>query len=236
MKLRVVPEARSLKVGAVRGHAAVVIDTLRATTSIAYAVAGGAKVEPVRSLAEARRRRGANTFLVGERGGKPVPGFDFGNSPVALRDSALRGKRLVLTTTNGTGAIARCEGAKAIYAGALVNARAIAASIAKGSFTELFLVCAGRTTGIALEDLLGAGAILDALLGKDADPLPLSDGARIALELFRRERARLHRYIVACESGRNLTRLGSSDDVALCAQLDVLDVAPRLFRGQFIDG
>ena len=209
---------------------------MRATTSIAYAIAGGAKVAPVRSLAEARRRRGRGIFLVGERGGKPVRGFDFSNSPAALATASLRGARLVLTTTNGTGAIARCEGAKAIYAGALVNASAIAAAIAKESFPSLFLVCAGRTTGVALEDLLGAGAILDALLGKDADPLLLSDGGRLALELFRRERAHLHRYVSACESGRNLTRLGCSDDVALCARLDALNVAPRLRRGQFVDG
>jgi len=236
VKLRVVPEARAMKLGAVRGHAAIVIDTLRATTSIAYAVAGGAKVEPVRSLAEARRRRQTGVFLVGERGGKPVRGFHFGNSPIALAAAALSGKRLVLTTTNGTGAIARCEGAKALYAGALVNARAVAAAIAKESFAELFLVCAGRTSGVALEDLLGAGAILDALLGKGAELRTLSDGARLSLELFRRERARLPAFLGECESGRNLTRLGSGDDVALCSQLDVLRVAPRLRRGQFVDG
>ena len=238
MKIRVVPEARAMDVTRIVGNVVVVIDTLRATTSIPYAIARGAVVEPVRSIAEARRARGGRRVrIAGERGGRRLPGFDFGNSPVELSEAELAGFRLVLTTTNGTGAVARSAGAKAIYAGAIVNAGAIARAVApRLGPAELVLVCAGRTTGVALEDLVGAGAIIDALLPGEQDPHGLTDGARLSLELFRRERARLHAFLLECESGRNLVRLGAEADVACCAKLDALDVAPVLARGRFSAG
>jgi 2-phosphosulfolactate phosphatase len=234
MKIRVVPEARSLDADAVRGQVVVVIDTLRATTTIAHAVAAGARVEPVRTIAEARRRRKTGALIAGERGGARLAGFDFGNSPIEISAAALRGRRLVLTTTNGTLAIARAEAARAIYSGALVNAGAVAAAVRRERPDALFLVCAGRTTGVALEDLAGAGAILDVLLPGRVELSTLTDGSRIALELFRRERRRLELLLRLCESGRNLIRLGAEADLAACARTDVLRVAPKLRRGQFV--
>jgi 2-phosphosulfolactate phosphatase len=234
VKIRVVPEARSLDRDAVADCGVVVIDTLRATTSIAHAVARGARVEPVKSVAEARRRRGRGVLIAGERGGRRLSGFDLGNSPAEILRAPLDGKRLVLTTTNGTGAVARSEQARFILAGALVNANAIAAQVRAEAPATLYLVCAGRTTGVALEDLLGAGAILDALLPKRADVTELTDGARLSIELFRRERRRLSAALDECESGRNLRRMGAEEDVRLCAKLDALEVAPRLRRGCFV--
>jgi 2-phosphosulfolactate phosphatase len=233
LKLRVVPEFRALDPEWVRGRPVVVVDTLRATTTIAAAVAAGAIVEPVPSVAAARRKRAPRVLIAGERGGDKLPGFDLGNSPVDVGAAAARVKRIVLTTTNGTGAIARCAEAKAIFSGALVNAAAIARAVAALRAPEVVLLCAGRTTGLALEDLVGAGAIVDALLPGPVEPLTLTDGARLALELFRRERARLSDFLLECESGRNLVRLGAAADVAYCAGLDTLPVAPRLRRGVF---
>ena len=260
MKIRVVPEARSLVPESVAGSTVVVIDTLRATTTIACAVARGVVVETVSSIAEAKRRRGARVLIAGERGGKKLPGFDLGNSPVDIEaasrgtaspsgrnegqaasrgtaspsgrnEPSLAGKRLVLTTTNGTGAIARSAAARAIYVGALVNASAIARAVAKDE--SLVLLCAGRTTGVALEDLLGAGAIIAALPASCFDEAQLSDGARLSLDLFRRAKKDLHAFLRECESGRNLLRMGAAADVALCAELDRVAVSPRLLRGRF---
>ena len=231
MKIRVVPEARSLVPASVAGATVVVIDTLRATTTIACAVARGVVVETVASIAEAKRRRRPRVLIAGERGGKKLPGFDLGNSPVDIEGPALVGKKLVLTTTNGTGAIARSAAARAIYVGALVNASAVARAVARDE--SLVVVCAGRTTGVALEDLLGAGAIIAALPAGSFEEAMLSDGARLSLDLFRRAKNRLHAFLRECESGRNLLRMGADADVELCADLDRNDVAPRLSRGSF---
>ncbi|MEO6951016.1 MAG: 2-phosphosulfolactate phosphatase [Polyangia bacterium] len=279
MKIRVVPEARSLVPESVEGATVVVIDTLRATTTIACAVACGIVVETVASIAEAKRRRGPRVLIAGERGGKKLPGFDLGNSPVDIEAAArgtaspsgrdegqaaargtaspsgrdegqaaargtaspagrnegqgpsLGGKKLVLTTTNGTGAIARSAAARAIYVGALVNAAAVARAVSNAE--SLVLVCAGRTTGVALEDLLGAGAIIAALPAGSFEESLLSDGARLSLDLFIRSKKRLHAFLRECESGRNLLRMGAEADVKLCAELDRNDVAPRLVRGCF---
>ena len=115
--------------------------------------------------------------------------------------------------------------------GALVNASAIARAVAKDE--SLVLLCAGRTTGVALEDLLGAGAIIAALPASCFDEAQLSDGARLSLDLFRRAKKDLHAFLRECESGRNLLRMGAAADVALCAELDRVAVAPRLLRGRF---
>ncbi len=237
MKIRVVAEARSLDPERVPKTVVVVIDTLRATTTIAIALAVGASVETVKSIAEAKRRRVAGkVFIAGERGGSKIRGFDLGNSPVEIENAPLRGRRLVLTTTNGTGAIARSTAADAIFVGALVNASAVAKAVQALAPKELILLCAGRTTGIALEDLAGAGAIIDALHPGPIDPLAVTDGTRLSVELFRRERRRLHDFLLECESGRNLVKLGAAADVARCAELDSVDLAPRLRRGLFRDG
>jgi 2-phosphosulfolactate phosphatase len=233
MKIRVVPEARSLDPDAVRGQIVVIIDTLRATTTIAAAVAAGTSVEPVKSVTAARRLRSSRALIAGERGGHKLPGFDFGNSPVEVGRASWTGKRLVLTTTNGTLAVARAKSAREIYAGALVNAGAIAAAV-KDASRDLWLVCAGRTTGVALEDLAGAGAVLDRLLPDPFDPSVVTDGVRVSVELFRRERGRLHEFLLETESGRNLVKIGGADDLKACATLDTVAIAPRLVRGRFV--
>ena len=233
MKIRVVPEARSLDPEKVRGQIVVIVDTLRATTTIAAAVAAGTTVEPVKSITAARRLRSAKARIAGERGGHKLPGFDFGNSPVEIGGASWRGARLVLTTTNGTLAVARAKAAREIYSGALVNASALAKAL-KGASHDLWFVCAGRTTGVALEDLAGAGAVLDRLLPDPFDPSEVTDGVRVSVELFRRERGRLHAFLLETESGRNLMKIGGADDLRACAALDSVPVAPRLVRGRFV--
>ena len=135
---------------AVTGGIAVVIDVIRASTTITTALAeGAASVVPVATVDAARGRRqqlGGNTLLGGERGGVRIEGFDLGNSPREYTRQRVGGHDIVFTTTNGTAALAACDGAAVILIGSLVNRTAVAAA-ARAAATQLgaavHLVCAG---------------------------------------------------------------------------------------------
>jgi 2-phosphosulfolactate phosphatase len=204
---------------------------------VAVALAGGAVVVPVASIGGARdmaRAWGGRALLAGERGGVAIPGFAVGNSPTELTRCELNGKRLILTTSNGTRAVERCRAARGVRFGALVNATSVGHHLASQK-ADLAFVCAGRKSGIALEDVLAAGAIVAAL--RDVRPdLVLTDGIVIALELFLRRRSTLARTLEQTQSGRHLIGVGASADVRACSRLDALAVVPVLRRGVISDG
>lgn len=226
------------------GGIVVVIDVLRASTTIATALAGGARaVLAAASAAEAREaarvagRESGACLLGGERGGKRIEGFDLGNSPAEYTPGRVAGKLIVTTTTNGTAAIAACPDARAILVGAIVNRRAVAAAaVAAAATTDppaaIHLVCAGTDGVPTAEDLLGAGAILDAA-GALAPPGIDSPAAR-ALEAWRDCLAgaadpatALAAALAGSQGGRNLLAIGMGADIPLAAAVDTLAVVPR---------
>ncbi len=228
-----------------------VIDVLRASTTIATAIAGGAAgLVPVRDLAAARDRAaalGAGVLTGGERGGRRIDGFDLGNSPLEYAPDRVAGRTIVFTTTNGTAAIDACAAAREILVGAIVNRTAVATACRALSRLHggapVHLVCAGTDGEVALEDLLGAGAILDAAAtgGQAADEL--DPPAREALERFRRvatvagriapeAAGELGRAFRTAPGGSNLVALGMDDDLVAASRIDALAAVPRLDRGR----
>ena len=227
--------------GAVAGGIAVVIDVLRASTTIITALANGAaRVRPVADVAEARRlvaALGPDTLLGGERGGVRIDGFELGNSPAEYARDRVAGRSIVITTTNGSAALAACRGAGEILVGALVNRSAVAAAVRRlavaGDGGDVHLVCAGTDGTVTAEDVLAAGAILDAAL-RDAPAAELDAAARAAHAAFRaaaREAdpaAALRAAFRRSPGGANLVALGMEADLPLCAALDAIAVVPRL--------
>jgi 2-phosphosulfolactate phosphatase len=223
-RVRVFGSYRNLSDDAVAGLDVVIVDVLRATSTIADAVARGARVLPLAGIADALARGkelGAKAVLVGERMGAPLPGFHCNNSTTELAAIELRRKVMILTTTNGTQAVAACRAAHRIFAGALTNAPAVGANLCRRGALQrdVAIVCAGRATGaLALEDLLGAGAVVDAIArATRTGELWLADGSRVALALFRRERSRLRAALRACDAGHELVAKGSGADVDAAA-------------------
>ena len=217
------------------------IDVLRASTTIITALANGAaRVRPVADVAEARTLAaalGPDTLLGGERGGVRIDGFDLGNSPAEYARDRVAGRSIVITTTNGTAALAACRGAREILVGALVNRSAVAAAVRRlataAGVADVHLVCAGTDGEVTAEDVLAAGAILDAALRDD--PAADTDGpARAALDAFRRAvqtadpRAALVAEFRRAPGGANLVALGMEADLPACAALDAIAVVPRL--------
>jgi 2-phosphosulfolactate phosphatase len=217
----------------------VVFDILRATTSMVTALANGAtEIIPVADIQTALAIRNARpeVLLAGERQGWRIRAdqtgamdFDFGNSPREFTSAQVQGRSLVMTTTNGTRALRACAHASLILIGALHNLKAIALKLADMPWTNLLLVCGGTYEEAAWEDTIAAGALVDALRPKvDADQL--SDGALMALELYRPYAGRLEAALRLSRNGRRLLANPElRDDVAFASRLDIVPLTPRLW-------
>lgn len=225
--------------GSTAGGVAVVIDVLRASTTMITALAHGAgRVVPVADVDEARRAAaglGSAAVLGGERGGVRVAGFDLGNSPLEYTVERVRGRTVVITTTNGTAALHACQGAREIVVGAIVNRMAVAEAVRRfaSETTPVHLVCAGTDGALSAEDVLAAGAILDAASTTGATDV-LDDAAREAVAFFRRVAAggdvpaALVREFHRSPGGANLVDLGMEADLPVAAAIDSFAVVPRL--------
>src|SRR2546428_2453321 len=211
------------------GRVVVVFDVLRATTSMAAALAAGVKeirvfgdLDAVRAAAGEREM--SNRLLCGERDCLPPEGFDLGNSPGAFSRSLHAGRVMYMSTTNGTRAIVAARAAHAVLTGALVNARVVARAIAgRWAHLNVTLLCAGTGGAVAMEDVIGAGAVLQALAG--LTPITLaSDSAAMARRLFDAARADLRGALAEARGGRNVIAAGLAQDVDFAARLDAIDI------------
>jgi 2-phosphosulfolactate phosphatase len=196
---------------------AVVFDVLRATSTMITGLEHGVdRFFPVETVEGARTRRAQdpNLLLAGERGGLPLEGFDLGNSPAEFKK--IRGKSVVLTTTNGTVALHRVRGAKRVYIGALLNLDALTQVLERENSTNLLLVCAGTGEELAIEDAVAAGGIVDRLSSKS-----LSDAAVLVKSLYQQASSDLFNFLHQSRNGRALAGIGKLQDVEECARLAV---------------
>jgi 2-phosphosulfolactate phosphatase len=222
------------------GRAALVIDVLRATTSVVSACAAGCRsVIPVPDEAAARRVAGrfpaGECLLAGERGGDSIPGFDLGNSPLEFTPDRVEGRVIVLTTTNGTGAMLAAAPAAAIGVAALTNAAAAARwSLARGA--DLTLLCAGERGAFCLEDAVCAGFVVEGLAADGVRDLRLSDAAVAARRLAGVYAGRLERLVEDAAWARHLHKAGRAADFAACLALSTTDQVPTLSGGAIVPG
>jgi 2-phosphosulfolactate phosphatase len=209
----------------VPGTVAVVIDVLRATSTMTQALASGyarvlccAEIEDARTLAQTE----GPAKLAGERRLEPIPGFDFGNSPRDVAREPAAGT-LILTTTNGTRLlIAAASRYERVYVGSLLNLDAVAAA-ARASGEEIAILCAGVLGELTLDDAYCAGRIAGAIGGEN------TDSATAAIRLAETYGSTLE-GLGASRSGWNLRRHGLEADIEWCARESVLDVVPRYVR------
>lgn len=233
MKLDVVFSPLGLLPGQATGRTIFVIDILRASTVVCAALHHGARaVLPASTTEEALRLAqtiGApDVLLCGERGGLPIPGFALGNSPLEMTPAAVRGRTLVMTTTNGTPALLATQGAAAVYLAAAANlsAAVAAARDALDARGEFMILCAGRERSFALDDAYAAGRLLGAVLGGSRKRAGLNDAAVASLDLVRRYGASWERPLRASRGGSDLAALGFDADVADAAREDAHPVLP----------
>jgi len=216
----------------VAGRLVAVIDVLRASTSIAAALANGARaVIPLDSSGDAVERAKAfersDVRLAGERKMLAIPGFDFGNSPAQFTREAVEGKTVIMTTTNGTSAIMNTQGARDVVVASYVNFTAVAAMLraALRGGTDVTLVCAGRERQFALEDAGCAGRYVYGV-SRRVTGIELSDAAQACVLIDRKYGDRVLELFDASEHGRALRNAGLVDDLTACAAVDSYPVIP----------
>jgi 2-phosphosulfolactate phosphatase len=230
VRIDVSPTAEAVVPHELGGATALVIDVLRASTTIITALANGCRaIVPVADPLDARRRAGERwsdgVLVAGERRGEPIPGFDLGNSPVEFGTVQLRGKTVFFTTSNGTRALLAARAAAAIGVAALVNVTAAAAWAAAGG-RDVAILCAGSHGARSLEDLTCAGLLVDRI--RAATPAAvLTDAAREALDTGRRYVGDVGRLKRDAPWARRLIAAGRSADVDACLRLDTTTLVPR---------
>jgi 2-phosphosulfolactate phosphatase len=211
---------------------AVVIDVLRATTTIATALGVGAEaVQTFSSIEElmavSDRWLPEKRIRAGERGGAKVEGFELGNSPLDCTPERLQNRRLFLTTTNGTRALHRVQLAPTVIAAALINRQATVNFLLEAQPETIWLVGSGWEGGYSLEDTVCAGAIAEGLLASSAIAIEAgNDEVVAAIALYRQWQDKLLELFHHASHGQRLLRLNCDEDLKYCSSLDVLDILP----------
>ena len=213
----------------VKGRTAIVIDVLRACSTIATALKNGARaVVPVLDMAQAGKiasNLDRSVYrLGGERGGQKIEGYDLGNSPLEYTEEVVSGRDIILNTTNGTKALSRARGAKHLIAGSLLNASRVI-DFVKEAGTGVTIICAGREDRISLEDTLCAGLLLHRLWD-GAEPEVISDAAHTAYTQYLHDQNDIGTLLRRCNHARRLVEAGFGDDVEYCLTIDALPVLP----------
>jgi 2-phosphosulfolactate phosphatase len=229
VRVDVVLTAERLDPASVQGMSVLVIDVLRASTTIVSALAHGCRaLVPVADADEARRRArayaGETPLLAGERRGETIDGFDLGNSPIEVAGPRIRGRTVFLTTSNGTRALLAARGAAAVGVAGFVNLAA-AAAWAAAQGLPVALACAGERGGVSLEDQVCAGMLATHLAGA-VPPRVLTDAAREASRVAGRYGKDLGPLRADSPWARHLIRTGRGRDVDACLSRDTSTLVP----------
>lgn len=212
------------------GKVVVVIDILRATTTMCYAFINGAqRIIPAATVDEAKEYLGKEYVVAAERNGVAVEGFTLGNSPESFTKELVEGKTIVLTTTNGTHTLHQCKTADKIVTGAFTNISALCNWLI-GWGQPVVLACAGWKNKFNLEDTVFAGAVLHTI--KEHFDLD-SDSCVAAVNLFLTASQDLEGYLRHSNHAQRFERLGI-DDLPLCLKADVTDIVPIYSNGVLV--
>lgn len=211
-------------------HIAVVIDVLRATTSIVHALENGCKqVVPVVTVEDAfntaRSFDNDSLLLAGERKGHKVSGFDLGNSPESFSSQVVEGKIIVLTTTNGTRAMHRAAGADEVLVGCIRNLNSVVARLA-GSDKDVVFYCAGTNGERTLEDDVCAGMIASLLAANGQWKWDFTDPVRNMMALADQWQGDLPSMMRHSHHGQYLLSQGFENDLDFCARANTSKIVP----------
>ena len=217
---------------------AVVIDVFRATSTMVTALANGCQsIIPVVTIEEALEARLQHTgaLLGGERKALRIEGFDLGNSPFDYVPEKIGGKKIVMTTTNGTRAIKSVENAKHVWMASFLNIESIVHAIFRKLEKEkdiegIVIVCAGTENRFDIPDTICSGMIVDKL-GSD---IKSNDLGRAAQMLYNISKNDLPKVLENSEHGQRLISLGLNKDLAYCSTLNILPIVPKLYKGEVV--
>ncbi len=212
------------------GKVAVIIDVLRATTSICYALGNGARrIVPTTTPDECILYAKRGFLCAAERNGLQVDGFDLGNSPTGFTPDVVKGRDIALTTTNGTYTLLESHEAEHRLIGSFLNLTALIEEL-KALKLSVVLVCAGWKNKVNLEDTLFAGAVAEGLKDEFEEDC---DSTLMARDLWNTHRSDPSKLLRQASHARRFERLGI-DDLPFCLQIDLLKQVPVYRHGEII--
>jgi 2-phosphosulfolactate phosphatase len=233
VRISVAPVPREFA-GAEPGSVVVVIDVFRASTTIAAALAGGARfvlpaadVEQAMKLAEPYAEN--EVLLGGERECQRIEGFQLGNSPREYTREAVAGKVIVFTTTNGTRALTAAKDSATVLVGSFVNFSAVVGAAA--GHDAITMLCAGNNGRLSLEDFACAGGLVNRLAKGESR---LDDAALAARAAYKNLKTDLSRTLAATEHALRLADLGFRADLDFALKVDSVPVVPHLSEGRIV--
>lgn len=214
-----------------KGKLVVVVDIFRATSCIVTGLAHGIpSIRPVSEVAETMALGKEGYLMAGERDGKKVEGFDMGNSPFEYQHKDVKGKKVAISTTNGSQAILKSSGSEAILIGSFLNLEALTEYILQLPLSVV-VHCAGWKGAPNLEDTLFAGALID----ECAEELKLTgDSAQLAHQLYISNHENLPGLAMQSSHAARLKGFGIEEDLAFCMEMNKYQVVPRLVEGELV--
>ncbi|MDR1458898.1 MAG: 2-phosphosulfolactate phosphatase [Bacteroidales bacterium] len=229
-----VPELYQYRKTAGNNHIAVVVDILRASTTMVVAIAQGVqKVIPVTDMNKLSELKKNGYLIISERDGIQSDFADFGNSPLQLINTDIKNAVIAISTTNGTRTLSIVNSAQKIFIGAFVNVSALCATL-RSLNQNIVIVCSGWKYQFSLEDALFAGAVCENLTANNQ--FASNDDSVIAsMELWKNAKNDLLNYVSASEHYQRLYSLGAGESVPYCFELDICPVVPILEEGTIMN-
>ncbi len=210
----------------------VLIDVLRASTTIATALYNGAKeVIPVATVEAAMKivgnLSGEVTLLGGERNGKMIDGFHLGNSPSEYTEQRVKGKSIVFTSTNGSQAFVKARYAKELVVCGFVNISVVTSELRTWG-SDFTILCSGSDGDFSMEDAVCAGMLVQKLIDTTGPDVTCGDAGTAALLLYKTQKRSLQVMLARTEHGKYLKEIGFGGDLKTCAGIDTVPVVPVL--------
>jgi 2-phosphosulfolactate phosphatase len=227
MHIEVIGTIGEAKAEEMKQKTVIVIDVLRATSTMITVLSRGCRgIIPVETLQEANEWHQDGDLLIGERFCQKIPGFHYGNSPLEFLQANLQGKRVIMTTTNGTRGIQKACKGKHVLVGSLLNGKACA-QIAAGFGQDIVIICSGTEDDFSLEDGLCAGQIADELMAWCGETnVTLNDFGIAMRNSFLQVKDDIEQALFFCRNGNRLNELGFGPDIRYCAQMNITEIVP----------
>ena len=235
MIIDIIPYASAIRPDLIKNRSVVVIDVLRASSVMITALAHGAKAFiPAATVKDAFQMASGvpagERLLGGERDTKIIKGFDLGNSPLDYTEEKVKGKTIVLATSNGTKALNALEQAKRIFIGTFLNMQALTEKLA--GLEELVLVCSGTNNNFSMDDALCASTIIDQIAAKKQ--VKLSDMGLTLQKAFHDKTLSNRDQLQDCYHLNLLIRNGFERDVDYCLQENLFEIVPEMHEGKIV--
>lgn len=230
MRISLIPAVTYVNDDELKGKTAAVIDVLRATSVMTTAIINGAsEIIALTEVEDALRMKDAKCILGGERKGLKIKGFDLSNSPLEYTRERVEGKRVIMTTTNGTKTLNKVEAADKIYIACMLNGKAVGKRLVEEE-KDTVIVCAGTNGKFSIDDYACAGKII--YEANKFGKVELDDLAYAAFSAYSDHKDDIISLVKNAYHYKYLLSLGLGEDLKYCFKEDISDLVPEYRNGR----